>query len=139
MPPDDTNDRDSLSSMTVAELREICRERGLLVSGKKAEIIDRILGEPDEEEVEPEAPEALILEETPPVVREKSSSQRVEEALSGKEATIQPQIAQVVEAEIVVAEPIIVEETESESEETTEDDKASLVITIPSILSLIHI
>ena len=135
MPPDDTNDRDSLSSMTVAELREICRERGLLVSGKKAEIIDRILGEPDEEEVEPEAPEALILEETPPVVREKSSSQRVEEALSGKEATIQPQIAEVVEAEIVVAEPIIVEETESESEETTEDDKASLVIT----LSLIHI
>ena len=116
MPPDDTNDRDSLSSMTVAELREICRERGLLVSGKKAEIIDRILGEPDEEEVEPEAPEALILEETPPVVREKSSSQRVEEALSGKEATIQPQIAQVVEAEIVVAEPIIVEETESESD-----------------------
>ena len=88
------------------------------MSGKKAEIIDRILGEPDEEEVEPEAPEALILEETPPVVREKSSSQRVEEALSGKEATIQPQIAEVVEAEIVVAEPIIVEETESESEET---------------------
>ena len=136
MPPDDTNDRDSLSSMTVAELREICRERGLLVSGKKAEIIDRILGEPDEEEVQPEAPEALILEEKPPVVREKSSSQRVEEALSGKEATIQPQIAEVVEAEIVVAEPIIVEETEQEPEETTEDDKASLVITIPSISSL---
>jgi len=125
MPPDDTNDRDSLSSMTVAELREICRDRGLLVSGKKAEIIDRILGEPEEEESEPEVPEALILEDDVPEEEEKSTSQRVEEALSRTKD-------QVIEAEVVVAEVVAPEPVE----EPTEDDQASLVITIPSISSL---
>ena len=110
--------------MTVAELREICRDRGLLVSGKKAAIIDRILGEPgEEEESEPEVPEALIMEDDPPAEEEKSSSQRVEEALSRtKDQVIE---AEVVVAEVVVSEPVV--------DEATEDDQASLVITIPSI------
>jgi len=111
--------------MTVAELREICRDRGLLVSGKKAEIIDRILGEPEEEESEPEVPEALILEDDVPEEEEKSTSQRVEEALSRTKD-------QVIEAEVVVAEVVAPEPVE----EPTEDDQASLVITIPSISSL---
>ena len=113
--------------MTVAELREICRDRGLLVSGKKAAIIDRILGEPgEEEESEPEVPEALIMEDDPPAEEEKSSSQRVEEALSRtKDQVIE---AEVVVAEVVVSEPVV--------DEATEDDQASLVITIPSISSL---
>ena len=111
--------------MTVAELREICRDRGLLVSGKKAEIIDRILGEPEEEESESEVPEALILEDDVPEEEEKSTSQRVEEALSRTKD-------QVIEAEVVVAEVVAPEPVE----EPTEDDQASLVITIPSISSL---
>lgn len=38
-------DRESLSEMKVSELRELCKENGLLVSGKKADLIDRLLGE----------------------------------------------------------------------------------------------
>ena len=38
-------DRDSLSAMKTSELRELCKENGLLVSGKKADLIDRLLGE----------------------------------------------------------------------------------------------
>ena len=37
-------DRDSLSSMKVSELRVLCKEKGLLVSGKKEELITRLLG-----------------------------------------------------------------------------------------------
>ena len=43
MSEDDSIDRESLTSNTVAKLREICKKRGLLVSGKKSELIDRIL------------------------------------------------------------------------------------------------
>ena len=43
MASDDMQDRESLSSSTVAQLREICKNRGLIVSGKKADLIDRIL------------------------------------------------------------------------------------------------
>ena len=38
-------DRDSLSAMKVSELRELCKENGLFVSGNKTELIDRLLGE----------------------------------------------------------------------------------------------
>ena len=34
-----------LSSMKLDELREMCRELGLMVSGKKSDLIQRILGE----------------------------------------------------------------------------------------------
>ena len=43
MTEDDSIDRESLTSNTVAKLREICKKRGLLVSGKKSELVDRIL------------------------------------------------------------------------------------------------
>ena len=43
MASDNLQDRESLSSSTVAQLREICKDRGLMVSGKKADLIDRIL------------------------------------------------------------------------------------------------
>ena len=43
MASDDMQEHDSLSSSTVAQLREICKDRGLMVSGKKADLIDRIL------------------------------------------------------------------------------------------------
>ena len=38
-------DRDSLSAMKVSELRELCKENGLFVSGNKTDLIDRLLGE----------------------------------------------------------------------------------------------
>ena len=38
-------DRDSLSTMKVSELRSLCKEKGLLISGKKEELIARLLGD----------------------------------------------------------------------------------------------
>ena len=38
-------DRDSLSTMKVSQLRSLCKEKGLLISGKKEELIARLLGE----------------------------------------------------------------------------------------------
>ena len=37
-------DRDKLSAMKVSELRQMCSDRGLLVSGKKDDLINRLLG-----------------------------------------------------------------------------------------------
>ena len=37
-------DRDTLSAMRVSELRQLCSDRDLLVSGKKDELDDRLLG-----------------------------------------------------------------------------------------------
>ena len=49
-------DRDSLSSMKVSELRALCKEKGLLVSGKKEELISRLLGK----EVTKKSPETKV-------------------------------------------------------------------------------
>ena len=48
-------ERDELSAMKVSELRQMCSDRGLLVSGKKDDLINRILGT---EATEQEATEA---------------------------------------------------------------------------------
>ncbi|MEC7686280.1 MAG: SAP domain-containing protein, partial [Candidatus Thermoplasmatota archaeon] len=37
-------DRHELSAMKVSELRQMCSDRGLLVSGKKDDLINRLLG-----------------------------------------------------------------------------------------------
>ncbi len=50
-----------LSSMKVDELREMCSELGLMVSGKKSDLIERIVGNSgvvDAEEVTTESPKA---------------------------------------------------------------------------------
>ncbi len=65
---------ENFEEMTVAELKELLKERGLPVSGKKAELIERlseqsVLDEPVEEEVE-ETTEEKVAEE---VVEEDSS------------------------------------------------------------------
>ena len=49
-------DRDSLSSMKVSELRALCKEKGLLVSGKKGELVSRLLGK----EVTKKSPETKV-------------------------------------------------------------------------------
>ena len=53
----DPIDRDTLTSRTVAQLREICKKQGLMVSGKKSELIERIL---DDEGTD----DTLVVEET---------------------------------------------------------------------------
>ncbi|HIL00274.1 MAG TPA: hypothetical protein EYG14_04830, partial [Candidatus Poseidoniales archaeon] len=41
-------DRQTLSKLKVTELRELCKEAGVFVSGKKADLIDRLLSSVDE-------------------------------------------------------------------------------------------
>ena len=86
MAPGDSLDRSSLNSMTVAELRGICKDRGLFVSGKKSELVDRIsadIGEDDELIVgEEEVVEALIMEDDDTAASETEHSELIEEVLS---------------------------------------------------------
>ena len=99
MPEEDSIDRESLNSNTVAKLRDICKDRGLLVSGKKSILVDRILEDAGIVEEDAESPEegelweeeALVVDDDPPDTREK-----VDEVLS--------RIGDVVEAEVVEAE-----------------------------------
>ena len=79
MSEDDSIDRESLTSNTVAKLREICKKRGLLVSGKKSELVDRILEdagvveEPVEtsEEDDWDEGDALVMDDDPDDTRER--------------------------------------------------------------------
>jgi len=136
MPEDDSIDRESLTSNTVAKLREICKKRGLLVSGKKSELVDRILEdagvieEPDDTSGEDESwheEDALILEDESSDTRE-----RVDEALS--------KIENVVEAEVVEAEVLPIESKQIPKDPepviVAEDDQPSLVISMPTMSSL---
>ena len=86
MAPGDSLDRSSLNSMTVAELRGICKDRGLFVSGKKSELVDSIsadIGEEDELIVnEEEVVEALIMEDDDTAESETEHSELIEEVLS---------------------------------------------------------
>ena len=130
MTSDDSLDRKSLSSNTVAQLREICKERGLMVSGKKADLVDRILEDAGEEEFEDLKNEeskgdksweedALVLDEDSEETKDKA-----DEAISRiREEVIE---AEVVEAELVTNVPEI----------TSDDDKPSFVITTPTLSSL---
>ena len=44
MPSEEIPDRNTLSAMKVSELRQLCSDHGFLVSGKKHELVDRLLG-----------------------------------------------------------------------------------------------
>ena len=134
MPDDDSIDRDSLTSNTVAKLRDICKERGLLVSGKKSVLVDRILEDAGIVDAPPDAPEeetwdedALVVDDDPPDTREK-----VDEVLS--------RIGDIVEAEVVEAEVVasVPEEGQVALEPVIlgEDDQPSLVISMPTLSSL---
>ena len=134
MPEDDSIDRESLTSNTVAMLREICKDRGLLVSGKKSVLVDRILedagiaddptGATEEDSWEAEA---LVIDDDTPDTREK-----VDEVLSRIGGVVQ---AEVVEAEVVTTEP---EEAPKKIEPVIlgEDDQPSLVISMPTLCLL---
>ena len=128
MASDDLQDRESLSSSTVAQLREICKDRGLMVSGKKADLIDRILedsgvsitqdaGKDRTEDDNDWEKDALVLDD------EAETRQNVADVLSKiKEQVVE---AELIEAELVEEEPQI-----------SDDDQPSLVITMPSLSSL---
>ncbi len=136
MPVDDSLDRDTLSSKTVADLRAICRDRSLLVSGRKSELVDRILDDLGSSETitvettpkeTDRTPEPLILDEEP-------EDEETPPHWRGSEAIE----AELVEAELVETEPEIQSEKTAGTPESSEfaEDAASLVITIPTLSSL---
>jgi hypothetical protein len=164
MAGDDSLDRETLSSMTVAELREVCKERSLFVSGNKSQLVDRILedlgGEP--EPSQPEAVDALIMDEGPDeagdpntpevdsewtehaeaveqlIARLSKEDQTEETADEGPWRGGESTEAEVLEAELVEPEAEIVAKAAepTSTSDAPEEDAASLVITIPTITSL---
>jgi len=164
MAGDDSLDRETLSSMTVAELREVCKERSLFVSGKKSQLVDRILDDlgDEAEPSRPEAVDALIMDEGPddfglPNLHEVGSertehSEAVEQLIARlskddqteETAEEDPSLedksagAEVLEAELVEPDAEFVTKA---AEITTpsddpEEDEASLVITVPTFTYL---
>ena len=139
MAPGDSLDRSSLNSMTVAELRGICKDRGLFVSGKKSELVDRIsadIGEDDELIVgEEEVVEALIMEDDDTAESETEHSELIEEVLSRlKEEVVE---AEVVGVEGEINDVVLPEERPPERTVTGgEDDAPSIVIPIPTLESM---
>jgi len=105
-----------LAGLKVAELKVLLKERALKVSGKKAELIDRLLGWGEEE---PEIEEALILEEEeedpseiPDEVDEVEEPIELTEAETPESSSRLEELRdEVFEAEVVEAE-IILEESE---------------------------
>ena len=139
MSEDATFDRESLTSSTVAKLREICKDRGLLVSGKKSVLIDRILEDLGFSKESSIITDDEIWEEDALVIdEEEDTREKVNEVLS--------RIGEVVEAELVVAELVVSDEktpdSRIEEDEKTpdsrieEDDRPSLVISMPTLSSL---
>ena len=135
MAPDDSVDRESLTSNTVAQLREMCKQNGLMVSGKKSELVDRILefvgveedlGEEDSEE---DSEEALVMDDDP-AEDPRDRGDAVLSRISGEVVE-----AEVVEAELVSDQP---EKTPETKEQVIlgEDDQPSLVISMPTLSSI---
>ena len=110
-------DRDSLSSMKVSELRTLCKEKGLLISGKKEELISRLLGEKMPES----PPETKVI----PSSSEQDKDDAIDRLLSRFESggegeaeevavEIEPEPVEILEAEVMEAD-IVEAEIESEA------------------------
>ena len=159
MTVDDTLNRTNLTSKTVAQLREICREKSLLISGKKAELIDRILESIDVEE-KVEDSEALILDDEREEINQNKENNnynqdRIEQLISkysdtneeklidisaepkkfneDKEATFE---AEIIDADLVVDETSKITSTPKNLDEKIEDNQPALVISLPNFSSL---
>ena len=128
MTSDAPMDHGTLSSKKVSELREICKKRGLMVSGKKSELIERIMddyGLTSGEEIVEE--EALIMEDDSEILDSEEISPAIIDD-SMREESFEILEAEVVEAELVSSEDVDPDESG--------DDSASLVITLPTISSM---
>ena len=113
-------DRDSLSSMKVSELRTLCKEKRLLISGKKEELISRLLGE----KVSEKSPEVKVATSN----SEQDKDDAIERLLSRIESggggeplgePIEPEPVEVLEAEVIEAD-IVKTEIESDTEDELE-------------------
>ena len=142
---DDSFDGDTLSRMTVVELREICKNLQLMVSGNKSALIDRILEFNGNEEgnIEVENEQVLLLEDDDDI-KEHNIGDAVDklivknniskdDEMSQQNATLD--LLEEQEKDILEAE-IFVEENSLKPEIMGKDDSASMVITLPSLKNI---
>ena len=115
-------DRDSLSTMKVSELRSLCKEKGLLISGKKEELIARLLGD--------KAPASTSENKVTSSSSEKDKDDAIDRLLSRIESggagepleevvESAPIPAEVIEAEVIEAD-IVEAETEPHLDENAD-------------------
>ena len=159
MTVDDTLKRASLTSKTVAQLREICREKSLLISGKKAELVERILEANDFEETEEDFDAIILDEEIENLNNNKeiidNNQKRIDDLIAKYsdsteekiiETTEKPQIkkkneefpveAEIIDADLVVEETSKISTTPENLDDNIEDNQPALVISIPTFSSL---
>ncbi len=112
-------DRDSLSSMKVSELRNLCREKGLLISGKKEELISRLLGDKMPES----PPETKVISSSSEQDKDDAIDRLLSRFESGGEGGPQevavetePETVEILEQEVMEAD-LIQAEIESEAED----------------------
>ncbi len=152
-------DRDTLSAMKLSELRQLCSDRGLLVSGKKHDLVGRLLGLEATLDEAPETVTTRISEDMDDAIDRLIARVSGVEPEPEEESEPEPE-EEVIEAEIVEAELAEPEEIEPEKEpEPTEEDpwfsgvipseatdellldddeeeEPSMVITLPSVEGL---
>ncbi|MBT6802074.1 MAG: hypothetical protein HOA42_00260, partial [Euryarchaeota archaeon] len=120
MVEDEGFDRQSLSKLKVTELRELCKEAGVLISGKKDDLIDRLLLSDDkpagelyldeEKGVEGEVVEAEVsLPEQPVSKEEINIDDAIDRLIAKAEGKDLPKPEPSVE-EVTVAKPAKVDE-----------------------------
>ena len=118
-------DRDTLSAMKLSELRQLCSDRGLLVSGKKHELVDRLLGLETPLDEAPETVTTRISEDIDDAIDRliaRVSGDEPAEPEGESEPEPEPE-EEVIEAEVIEAELAEPEETEPEEEtEPAEED-----------------
>ena len=133
-------DRDSLSSLKVSELRTLCKENGLLISGKKEELISRLLGE----KVSQESPETKVTSSSSEQDKDDAIDRllsRIESGGAGEplDEMPEPEPPEVLEAEVIEAD-IVETEIESDTEDAlelvldTEEEETTPVIKKPEII-----
>ena len=142
---DDSFDGDRLSRMTVVELREICKNLQLMVSGNKLILIDRILefNGNKERDIEVENEQVLLLEDDDDIkediIGDAVDKLIIKKIISKNDEMTQPKVTldlledkgnDILEAEIFV------EENSLKPEIMGKDDSASMVITLPSLKNI---
>ncbi len=112
-------DRDSLSSMKVSELRTLCKEKGVLISGNKEELISRLLGDKMPES----PPEIKVISSSSEQDKDDAIDRLLSRFESGGEGGPQevavetePETVEILEQEVMEAD-LIQAEIESEAED----------------------
>ena len=149
----DLIDEETLSNMTVVDLREMCKNLQLMVSGNKSKLIERIIESKglEKPEKELEIDQVLLLEddEEETIVKQNNIGDAVDKLIS---KTIQSSddteknsptlnlLDKEEENEILEAEIFVEENSENKTyeraEKDTKEDSASMVITLPSFRNI---